>query len=118
MISVAANAWAHTIPFGKNTIQYEDFNWSTHSRSSRSTSPPRTPGLGSVQGAQFLLSDLPGDHILFAGISAAQINGVSNLADSFSRGELSVLALPRVRVPARTRTRQSDRSNPGPDTSP
>ncbi|MCI0435720.1 MAG: hypothetical protein L0271_19055 [Gemmatimonadetes bacterium] len=50
------------------------------------------PGLGSAQGAQFLATDLLGDHILFGGISAVQVRGVSNLIDSFS-GNLLYLNL-------------------------
>jgi outer membrane protein assembly factor BamA len=46
------------------------------------------PGYGAAQGAQFLLSDLLGDHILFASVSAAQMSRLSNLADSFSGGLL------------------------------
>jgi hypothetical protein len=50
------------------------------------------PGLGAAQGAQFLATDMLGDHMLFAGISAAQISGVSDLIDSFS-GNLMYLNL-------------------------
>jgi hypothetical protein len=46
------------------------------------------PGYGSAQGAQFLLSDLLGDHILFASVSAAQLSRLNNLLDSFSGGLL------------------------------
>ena len=46
------------------------------------------PGYGSAQGAQFLASDLLGDHILFASVSAAQVTKLSNLTDSFSGGLL------------------------------
>ena len=42
------------------------------------------PGLGAAQGAQFLATDMLGDHMLFAGISASQISGLSDLVDSFS----------------------------------
>ena len=42
------------------------------------------PGFGAAQGAQFLASDLLGDHIVFAGLSATQVQSVSNLLDSFS----------------------------------
>jgi hypothetical protein len=42
------------------------------------------PGLGATQGAQFLLTDMLGDHVLFGGFSAAQFGGFSNLVDSFS----------------------------------
>ena len=42
------------------------------------------PGLGAAQGAQFLATDLLGDHILFGGLSAVQVRGVSSLIDSFS----------------------------------
>ncbi len=50
------------------------------------------PGVGAAQGAQFLASDLLGDHILFAGISAIQVKKISNLLDSFS-GNLLYLNL-------------------------
>ncbi len=50
------------------------------------------PGLGAAQGAQFLATDLLGDHILFGGVSAVQVTGVSNLLDSFS-GNLLYLNL-------------------------
>ncbi|HSL68872.1 MAG TPA: hypothetical protein VK864_01455, partial [Longimicrobiales bacterium] len=52
------------------------------------------PGLGSAQGAQFLLSDMLGNHILFAGISAVQADEVSDLIDNFS-GNLLYLNLSR-----------------------
>ncbi len=50
------------------------------------------PGLGAAQGAQFLLTDLLGDHMIFGGFSAAQFNGLSNLVDNFS-GNLLYLNL-------------------------
>jgi hypothetical protein len=46
------------------------------------------PGLGTAQGAQFLLTDMLGDHLIFAGISAAQFRGLSNLVDNFSGNAL------------------------------
>jgi hypothetical protein len=52
------------------------------------------PGLGSAQGAQFLISDMLGNHILFAGISAVQADEVSDLVDNFS-GNLLYLNLSR-----------------------
>jgi hypothetical protein len=50
------------------------------------------PGYGAAQGAQFLASDLLGDHIIFAGLSATQVTDLSNLVDSFS-GNLLYLNL-------------------------
>jgi hypothetical protein len=50
------------------------------------------PGYGAAQGAQFLASDLLGDHIVFAGLSATQVTDLSNLVDSFS-GNLLYLNL-------------------------
>jgi hypothetical protein len=50
------------------------------------------PGFGAAQGAQFLASDLLGDHILFAGLSATQVESISNVIDSFS-GNLLYLNL-------------------------
>jgi hypothetical protein len=52
------------------------------------------PGLGSAQGAQFLLSDMLGNHIVFAGISAVQANDLSDLVDNFS-GNVLYLNLAR-----------------------
>ena len=52
------------------------------------------PGLGSAQGAQFLLSDMLGNHILFAGISAVQADDLSDLVNNFS-GNLLYLNLAR-----------------------
>lgn len=52
------------------------------------------PGLGSAQGAQFLLSDMLGNHILFAGISAVQADELSDLVNNFS-GNLLYLNLSR-----------------------
>lgn len=52
------------------------------------------PGVGSAQGAQFLLSDMLGDQILFFGISAFQTGRVDDLVDSFS-GQLLYLNLSR-----------------------
>lgn len=42
------------------------------------------PGYGSAQGAQFQMTDMLGDHILFTSLSAAQVSDLSNLVDSFS----------------------------------
>jgi hypothetical protein len=42
------------------------------------------PGLGSAQGAQFLLTDMLGDHMIFGGLSAAQFSDLSSLVDNFS----------------------------------
>ncbi len=50
------------------------------------------PGYGGAQGAQFLLTDMLGDHVIFAGVSAAQFRGVQNLVDAFS-GSLLYLNL-------------------------
>jgi hypothetical protein len=50
------------------------------------------PGLGSAQGAQFLLSDMLGDHILFAGVSAVQADDFGEFLDRFS-GSLLYLDL-------------------------
>jgi hypothetical protein len=52
------------------------------------------PGLGSAQGAQFLLSDMLGNHILFGGISAVQADELSDLVNNFS-GNLLYLNLAR-----------------------
>ncbi len=52
------------------------------------------PGLGTAQGAQFLLSDMLGDHILFAGVAAVQADELSDLVDNFS-GNLFYLNLAR-----------------------
>ena len=50
------------------------------------------PGIGTAQGAQFLASDMLGNHILFLGVSAIQASGLRDLADSFS-GSLLYLNL-------------------------
>jgi hypothetical protein len=50
------------------------------------------PGVGSAQGAQFLLTDMLGDHVIFGGIAASQFSGIQNLVDSFS-GNLLYLNL-------------------------
>jgi hypothetical protein len=50
------------------------------------------PGVGTAQGAQFLLSDMLGNHILFAGVSAVQANGFADFIDNFS-GNLFYLNL-------------------------
>ncbi|HUH13473.1 MAG TPA: hypothetical protein VMK65_10200 [Longimicrobiales bacterium] len=42
------------------------------------------PGLGAAQGAQFLATDMLGDHILFAGVSAVQAEDLGRLIDHFS----------------------------------
>ncbi|MEX2281076.1 MAG: hypothetical protein WEE89_01180 [Gemmatimonadota bacterium] len=52
------------------------------------------PGLGTAQGAQFLLTDMLGDHILFAGVAAVQADQLSDLVDNFS-GNLFYLNLAR-----------------------
>lgn len=50
------------------------------------------PGYGSAQGAQFLATDMLGDHVLFMGISAVQAQGLSEFVDNFS-GQLLYLNL-------------------------
>jgi hypothetical protein len=50
------------------------------------------PGVGTAQGAQFLVSDMLGNHILFAGITAVQANGFADFIDNFS-GNLFYLNL-------------------------
>jgi hypothetical protein len=52
------------------------------------------PGLGTAQGAQFLMSDMLGNHIVFVGVSATQAQGISDLVDNFS-GNLLYLNLSR-----------------------
>ncbi|CAN5670848.1 basic secretory protein-like protein [soil metagenome] len=42
------------------------------------------PGLGAAQGAQFLATDMLGNHIVFLGVSAFQAGDLSQLIDSFS----------------------------------
>lgn len=42
------------------------------------------PGYGAAQGAQFLASDMLGNHIAFLGVSAFQAGDLSQLIDSFS----------------------------------
>lgn len=50
------------------------------------------PGLGTAQGAQFLMSDMLGNHIVFLGVSAVQVDDLSDLVDNFS-GNLLYLNL-------------------------
>ena len=50
------------------------------------------PGVGSAQGAQFLATDMLGNHMLFLGVSAAQATDLSTLVDNFS-GQLLYLNL-------------------------
>jgi hypothetical protein len=52
------------------------------------------PGFGAAQGAQFLASDMLGNHVLFASLSATQVKKIRNLLDSFS-GNLLYLNLSR-----------------------
>lgn len=52
------------------------------------------PGIGSAQGAQFLVSDMLGDHVLYMGIAAVQSSDLRRLIDSFS-GQLLYLNLSR-----------------------
>ena len=42
------------------------------------------PGLGSAQGAQFLMSDMLGNHIAFFSVSAVQADDLSDLVNNFS----------------------------------
>ena len=42
------------------------------------------PGVGTAQGAQFLLSDMLGNHIVFLGVSAVQARGLQDFVDNFS----------------------------------
>ena len=46
------------------------------------------PGFASSQGAQFLASDLLGNHILFVGVSATQFNKISTFVDNFTGSAL------------------------------
>jgi hypothetical protein len=46
------------------------------------------PGFASSQGAQFLGSDLLGNHIFFVGVSATQFNKLSNFVDNFTGSAL------------------------------
>lgn len=46
------------------------------------------PGYAAAQGAQFLLSDMLGNHILFLGVSAFQAGDLSEFVDSFSGSAL------------------------------
>jgi hypothetical protein len=50
------------------------------------------PGYGSAQGAQFLATDMLGDHVLFLGVSAVQAQGLTEFLDNFS-GQLLYLNL-------------------------
>jgi hypothetical protein len=50
------------------------------------------PGLGAAQGAQFLATDMLGNHVLFTGLSAAQGSSLAELADRLS-GNLFYLNL-------------------------
>lgn len=50
------------------------------------------PGIGTAQGAQFLLSDMLGNHMLFTQITAAQANDISDFINNFS-GNLLYLNL-------------------------
>ncbi len=52
------------------------------------------PGRGSAQGLQFLASDMLGNHMLFASISAAQAGNYSAISDAFA-GQLQYLNLSR-----------------------
>jgi hypothetical protein len=42
------------------------------------------PGFASSQGAQFLMSDLLGNHIVFVGVSATQFKKLSSFVDNFT----------------------------------
>jgi hypothetical protein len=46
------------------------------------------PGYGAAQGAQFLATDMLGNHIFFLGVSAFQAGDLSELVDSFSGSAL------------------------------
>ncbi|HUF12053.1 MAG TPA: hypothetical protein VMN78_03035 [Longimicrobiales bacterium] len=52
------------------------------------------PGVGGAQAAQFVLSDMLGDHIVYLGVSAVQSENLSRLLDSFS-GQVLYLNLTR-----------------------
>ncbi|MGH7500399.1 MAG: hypothetical protein ACREL7_01450 [Longimicrobiales bacterium] len=58
--------------------------WETFSLDFAAADAMIAPGFGAAQGAQFLATDMLGDHMLFAGISASQISGIADLVDSFS----------------------------------
>ncbi|HEX7049448.1 MAG TPA: hypothetical protein VF188_04470 [Longimicrobiales bacterium] len=52
------------------------------------------PGVGAAQGAQFLATDMLGDHVFFGGVSAIQASDITELIDRFS-GSLLYLNLSR-----------------------
>lgn len=67
-------------------------SWNTISLDFASGDALIAPGVGSAQGVQFLASDMLGDHIFFAGVTAIQAQSVQDLVDSFS-GQLLYLNL-------------------------
>ena len=52
------------------------------------------PGVGGAQAAQFVLTDMLGDHIVYLGVSAVQSDDLSRVLDSFS-GQVLYLNLTR-----------------------
>jgi hypothetical protein len=52
------------------------------------------PGVGGAQAAQFVLTDMLGDHIVYLGVSAVQSDNLSRVLDSFS-GQVLYLNLKR-----------------------
>jgi hypothetical protein len=63
-------------------------SWSRMSVDFAAADAMLAPGLGAAQGAQFLATDMLGNHILFLGVSAFQAGDLSQLLDSFSGSAL------------------------------
>lgn len=85
--------WSEAESAGADTARSKPYDtWERLSLDVAGGSGVYVPGIGSAQGAQFLLSDMLGDHIVFFGISALQTGELSQLVDSFS-GQLLYLNL-------------------------
>jgi hypothetical protein len=91
--SVAGWRWAEAVDANVASAAEKPYtSWDRLSLDFAAADALVAPGLGSAQGAQFLLTDMLGDHVIFGGFAAAQFRGFTNLIDSFS-GNLLYLNL-------------------------
>src|SRR5690606_2347194 len=75
-------------PVVANAKQEPYTSWQRMSLDFAAADAMYAPGYAAAQGAQFLASDMLGNHILFLGVSAFQAGDLSQLVDSFSGSAL------------------------------
>jgi hypothetical protein len=87
--------WTELAASFQAEVETEDYShWNSFSIDFAGGDALIAPGLGTAQGVQFLGSDMLGNHILFASISAVQGSRLNSVADAFA-GQLRYLNLSR-----------------------